>query len=179
MQSSSTSGSNSGGMTGMFVDSPVSGLDYLCDYIDKKTNSRDYFNCQSTVVNFYLGNLKLASIQKMTDDYLVFPQDILDQPRIAALHPEVTKIAILLQSLDSDQGSTNGIDIKQDTIEILNQVIAQGVDIQSFSIDKLKQKINTIISKNTQESLQPVSTQQAQDHMLISISKKYESPIQP
>ncbi len=179
MQSSSSSSANSGGMTGMFVDSPVGGLDYRCDGVDKKTDSRGYFNCQNTPVDFYIGNLKLGSIQKMTNDYLVFPQDILGQSRIAALHPEVTKMAILLQSLDSDQEPTNGIDIKQDTIEILNQVIAQGIDIQNLSLDELKQKINTIISKNTQENLHIVSTQQAQDHMLMSISKKYESPIQP
>ncbi len=170
---------NANGFTGMFIDSPVSGLDYKCDGEIKKTDSSGLFNCKSTPVDFYLGNLKLGSIGKITDDYLVFPQDILDQPRSAALYPEVTKMVILLQSLDSDGDASNGIDIKQNTLALLNQQVSQGTDIQNITLADLTSLIETIIKNDTVNQSHLVTIQQAQDHLLLSVSSTYESPIQP
>jgi len=178
-QSSSASNGNSDGMIGLFIDSPVSGLNYHCDGTIKKTDDHGYFNCKNAPIDFYLGNLKIGSISKMTDDYLVFPQDISNQPRGAALHPEVTKLAILLQSLDSDEDPSNGIDIKQNTLDILNQEIAQGTNIQDMSLGDLNTTLGSIISKSTQNKLHLVTTIDAQTHILTSMSKTYESPIQP
>ncbi len=179
MQSSSASNGNTGSMVGVFIDSPVSGLDYRCDGTIRKTDDQGHFTCKNAPVDFYLGNLKIGSISKMTDDYLVFPQDISEQPRSAALHPEVTKLAILLQSLDSDEDPSNGIDIKQNTLDILDQVVAQGTNIQDMSLDDLKTSLGSIISKSTQNRLRLVTTMDAQMHILTSMSKTYESPIQP
>ncbi len=169
----------SSGFVGKFIDYPVSGLDYSCDGTIKKTNNQGLFNCQNTPIDFFLGNLKLGSITKMPDDNLVFPQNILGEPRSAALHPRVTKMAILLQSLDSDGNPFNGIDIKQNTLEILNRFISSNADLEDFTLQELKDKIDAVVENDTQNKLIAVTAQQAQDHMLMSISKTYESPIQP
>jgi len=167
------------GIVGKFIDSPVSGLDYSCDGEIKKTDSEGLFNCKATPINFSLGNLSLGSIKKLSADYLVFPQDILNQPRSAALHPEVTKMAIVLQSLDSDGNPSNGIVIEQNIVEQLNQEILPDTDIHNITLENLTSIIKIIIKNNPKSQLDLVAIQQAQDHLLSSISNTYESPIQP
>lgn len=167
------------GIVGKFIDSPVSGLNYSCDSKTKKTDSEGLFNCKATPIDFSLGNLSLGSIEKLTADYLIFPQDILDQPRSAALHPEVTKMAVLFQSLDNDGDSSNGIVIEENIVDQLNQEIIQDTGIHNISLEDLISIIEVIIENDPKNQLRLVTAQQAQDHLLSSISNTYESPIQP
>ena len=167
------------GLVGKFIDSPVSGLSYECDGKIRETDTEGLFNCESLPVTFSLGNLTLGSIEELQADYLVFPQDILKQPRSAALHPEVTKMAVLLQSTDVDGNSFNGISIDENIINALQQEITQKTNLQNLDLDDLQNILQTVIANSSNTKLKLVSVQQAQDHILFSISNNYESPIQP
>ncbi len=167
------------GLVGKFIDSPVSGLSYKCDNQIRKTDTEGLFNCESLPVTFSLGNLILGSIEELQADYLVFPQDILKQPRSAALHPEVTKMAILLQSTDEDGNSFNGISIDNNIIDALQEEITQETNLQSMALSDLQSILQTVIANSSNTKLKLVTVQQAQDHILFSISNNYESPIQP
>ena len=167
------------GFVGKFIDSPVSGLTYHCDTIDKTTDEEGLFNCENLPVTFSLGTIMLGTLDKLQADYLVFPQDILQQPRSAALHPEVTKMAVLLQSVDTDANALNGINIDPDMLKALSQELPQKTDLTDISLEDLNAILQNAIQTTSNVNLRVVSAQQAQDHLLFSISNNYKSPIQP
>ena len=167
------------GFVGKFIDSPVSGLTYHCDTIDRTTDEEGLFNCENLPVTFSLGTIMLGTLDKLQADYLVFPQDILKQPRSAALHPEVTKMAVLLQSVDTDANALNGINIDPDMLKALSQELPQKTDLTDISLEDLNAILQNAIQTTSNVNLRVVSAQQAQDHLLFSISNNYKSPIQP
>ncbi len=171
------------GFVGKLVDSFVVGVDYTCDGTTSKTDYLGRFNCQTTPVEFSIGNISLGSINNMTDDYLIFPQDLLNIQRGAALHPEVTKMAILFQSLDDDANPNNGIVIKQEVINLLDQEFTLITNIQDISSTQLsliiQNTINNYLQTNPTSQLQLVASKQAQEHLLTSLSTILISPTQP
>ena len=171
------------GFVGKLIDSFVSGVDYTCDANTKKTDYLGRFNCQTTPVEFSIGNISLGSIEYIPDDYLVFPQDLLSVQRGAALHPEVTKMAVLFQSLDDDANPDNGIVINQEVISLLNQEFMHITSIQDITLAQLTLGIENVIQNHLQNNplsqLQLVAVEQAQDHLLKSLSTILLSPVQP
>jgi len=105
--------------TGYFVDSAVVNADYDCiadaDF-NKTTGINGEFQCQSMQqVRFRLGELVLGEISTLPTDGYVFPQDILGVERNnTANNKAVIAMAQLLQSLDSDHNTSNGIQIKEE-----------------------------------------------------------------
>ena len=114
--SSSTSTDTS---TGYLVDSAVANADYDCiadgDY-NKTTGENGEFHCRNMhQIRFRLGELVLGEVDTLPADGYVFPQDILGVERNATVtDEEVTAMAQLLQSLDSDHNATNGIHISNE-----------------------------------------------------------------
>lgn len=90
-------------VTGVFVDDPVAGLRYQCSSgASGITNTAGEFTCMSgDTVTFFLGNLELGSVQaeQTITPYSLFPDD----PDAAI------NLARLLQSVDSDGDSSNGV----------------------------------------------------------------------
>ena len=111
--------------TGYLVDSAVSNADYDCiadqDY-NKTTGANGEFSCQDmSQVRFRLGNLILGEVSVNEDGY-VLPQDLLGIARENTLSDSnVIALAQLLQSLDSDANTTNGIQITNETKSIFDE----------------------------------------------------------
>ena len=166
--------SYSKGFVGTFIDSPVIGLYYWCDQTLKQTDENGNFNCDTTPIDFYVGNLKIGRLDKIPDDFLVFPQDLVKQPRAAAIHPDVIKMVTLLLSLDVDRDPNNGIYIAYSTVHKLNQIISQGTDLEDMSLTVLIETLDEIVEENY-----IFSKRDAENHILKTMSKTYESPIQP
>lgn len=149
------------------------GLDYTCDGILKKTNGNGYFNCEAPPVNFYIGNLKIGYLDKLPEDFMVFPQDLVGQPRAAALHPDVIKLMLLLLSLDIDRDPVNGLYISYDTISKLNQVVTQGTELSSWS--------HTVLIETLDETVKEYyiySIKETEDTLFGTMAANYKAPLQ-
>ena len=105
------SSSGSGGddrLTGRFVDSPVSGLDYRSTSGSGTTGTNGEFNYnRGEQVHFSLAGIPLGSAPGQA---LLSPRDIIDDANDSS-HPAVINMARLLQTLDVDGNLNNGIEL--------------------------------------------------------------------
>ena len=104
--------------TGYVVDAGVSGLDYKCSPSQKSgvTDINGTYTCErEDSVEFFLGTLSLGSVtaQEYITPSVLFPGD-----EEAALN-----FAQLLQSLDSDNNPSNGIEIDESLLQTLDMPI--------------------------------------------------------
>jgi hypothetical protein len=98
---------------GKFVDSPVSGLRYVCDYtFDGVTDYNGKFECfEGDNVTFYLGEYKLgtARVAEVISPFSLYPES--DSAAI--------NVAQLLQTVDSDGNPSNGITPDMEKVALL------------------------------------------------------------
>jgi len=96
--------------TGVFVDSPVINIGYRTETQNGVTNSRGEFKYHpGETVTFFIGDLEFPSVLA---DERVTPLDMADTDDV--FHPMVVNIARLLQTLDKDGDTSNGITISDD-----------------------------------------------------------------
>lgn len=150
--------SDEGTITGTFLDTAVDGLTYTANPsgITGTTQNGGKFDCNpSDTVDFYVGDVNLGQTpcQEIVSpiDLVTGATDVTD--------PVVTNIARFLQSLDSDQDLSNGIDIDSDTAA---EVTGRGIDITNPDLDF----DNDADIQNLFSSLgvTPVSAIEAQNH---------------
>ena len=109
---STSSNSNSAdNKVGYLIDSAVQGVEYRCGTKIGITASDGKFICPNLPATFYIGSIKLGSIEVLPSDNKVFPQDIIGVSREKVENEAVVKLATLLQSLDNDGNASNGIKI--------------------------------------------------------------------
>jgi len=115
-------------ITGIFVDSAVAGIDYVCSSGNSGvTNTLGEFTCEAgDTVSFSLAGNSLGEVS--VDDYTspnyLTPLSLFNGDEEAA-----TNFAQLAQTLDSDGNPSNGIDINQ------TQAQAIGDEINFYSPD--------------------------------------------
>ena len=108
--------------SGYLIDSAVEGVDYICGSITGTTDDEGKFTYEtskcSTGVEFKLGSLSLGKINPnlisntTTDKYLTI-QELAGTTRDNITDGNVTKLAVLLQSLDENSNPNDGILITQ------------------------------------------------------------------
>ena len=162
--------------TGHLVDaSGVEGLSYRCDTKALVTLEQGSYFCESLPITFYLGHLELGKLSALPSDLTIYSTDLLNQPRGALRHPDVIKVSMLLQSLDEDGDSSNGILITQETLQISDNYFNIGEDIRSLSMDELRNRINAIINDRTQQTspgaLHFVDQSDAPDNLTASVAR--------
>lgn len=103
-------------MQGQFVDSAVSGLWYETETQSGFTDLNGIFNfLEGETVTFYLGQTVLGSVEAKD---LVTPLDMLTSND----HPDkLQNMLRILQTLDADSDSSNGIEINNTTSDYLDQ----------------------------------------------------------
>lgn len=106
---------------GYLIDSAVQGVEYRCGDKIGITGEDGQFICSSLPITFYVGSIEIGSIAALQADKKVFPQDIIGVDRNETGDDEVIKIAMLLQSLDSDGNTSNGITITSETRQRLTR----------------------------------------------------------
>lgn len=113
-ESSTESASSDSALTGVFVDAVVSGLNYSCSSgSSAKTNAVGEYTCKSKDrVTFFLGKYELGDCgaAKMVSPYTLYPNS-----NRAAIN-----VAQLLQAIDSDGDSSNGITVPEGFSELDN-----------------------------------------------------------
>ncbi|MFA5677347.1 MAG: alpha/beta fold hydrolase [Pseudomonas sp.] len=106
---SGSSSSSDSTQTGVFLDSPVSGLSYAIGSTQQRTDADGRFNYRKgDDLTFLLGGLELGSA---LGDKVITPLDLVADG--SAGDPAVLNISRLLQSLDSDGNLNNGIQISE------------------------------------------------------------------
>jgi len=132
--------------TGIFLDSPVKGLRYSCSSgATGVTNIQGEFTCENgdTVV-FFLGTIPLAIVDMAK---FMTPLSLFSGDEERAL-----RFAQLLQTLDSDGDTTNGIDLSDESIKLLGNVI-------DFSSERFEEDMKAKIGKEL------VSKEDAEQHL--------------
>jgi len=101
-------------LTGVFLDSPVTGLRYVTPTVTGVTTTAGEFNYRAgEVVTFSVGGLALPMVVAAE---IVTPLDMMfDDDEITA---EVVNVLRFLQSLDEDADPSNGIVITEDVTEV-------------------------------------------------------------
>jgi hypothetical protein len=103
-------GSSNPASTGVFIDSPVINISYRTETQNGVTNSRGEFKYHpGETVTFFIGPLEFPSVLAGAK---VTPLDMAETDDV--FHPMVVNISRLLQTLDKDGDTSNGITISDD-----------------------------------------------------------------
>ncbi len=133
--------------TAMITDAfSVEGLKVVCGTDEIKSDKYGMFTCDTLPLSVYIGNIKLGELSKINKDRIIYTQDLLHISRAATMHPDVTKLSVLLQSLDENGDVMDGIDITQSSVDILNQDLANFKTIQELTLDDINNAVNDVIA---------------------------------
>ena len=137
--------SNSNALTGIFLDSPVEGLNYQTATMSGITDADGTFLYHDgETVTFFIGNLMLGASPGRE---IITPIDIVPGA-FDETHPTVTNICRLLQSLDQDGIPENGIMITEVMhAEMTDRMIdiTQGVaEFEDYDMEALFNSLNML-----------------------------------
>ena len=152
------------------VDSSgVEGLDVKCGSNELTTSEYGTFECTSYPVSAYLGDFKIGEVKEATIDNTIYTQDLLNVTRGATAHSEVTKISMILQSLDEDAQPLNGVTLKEDTLSLLSAHLSSDTNIAKLSFEDveyiIEDVIKTRLSQNADSKLKAVDAITAQSNL--------------
>ena len=125
--------SDSNGLSGKLVDSPVVGADYSCGSKQGVTGSDGSFSCSTGPVAFKVGGVTLGTINSVPDDGYVTPYELANTSRGNDTQ-KVKDIALFLQGLDDDGSYEDAIHIDKEQREHLAKV---DKDIHEMSRDEI------------------------------------------
>ena len=149
--------------------SGVEGLNYECGSTTATTSQGGVFECNSFPISFYLGEIPLGSVS-VVKDKVIYTTDLLSQARGAAHHPDVTKLSMLLQSLDSDKDLTNGIKITQESSDLANQYFYADTNLSTISLEDFEATLKELATQNKEILL--INAKDAQDNLTSSLAIK-------
>lgn len=171
-------GSSSSGAqyyNGTFLDSGVQGVTWTCGDRSGTTGVGGLFGeCRVGVpVTFTLGTINLGTIpdtSTFTDpNNTMITPTILEQASGQA--NVATKVAVTLQSLDSDGDPTNGITIDDATVNIVKTNYPSGVDLTESNVtvadveSNVAAIVSTIISDTNNTAMRAVDANTAKAHL--------------
>lgn len=161
--------------TGLLIDAyGVEGLSVDCGIQKVTTDKNGFFTCNGTPLNIYLGSFKVGTILKIPKDRIIYTQDILNIPRAATTHPDVTKLSMILQSLDEDADLSNGIKLTQKSIDLLDNELANFTTIHQLTLNDTYKIIDNVIAArkadNADVKLKKVSQKEAQINLTEALS---------
>jgi len=140
------------------------------------------FSCKSRPFSIYLGEYKLADINDINYDNLILTQDIMQQPRGAIVYPEVTKLSMILQTLDKDAILSNGIQLDKNVVQIANNYL-NNRPLKDITFEELEQNLQDIVNEvsanDTTLHLKVISKTTAQTNLASTTANlPAPSPIQ-
>ena len=152
----------------------ISGLKVMCDLTELVTGSDGFIECEETPITAYLGEFKVGSVDGVPIDGLIYVQDFLHLTRADIAHPEVTKLSMILQSLDIDADPLNGITLDSNVLALLGSHLSTStiledltfVDVENIIADV----IQTAISQDSNSTLEAVSYDTAQSNLATSVA---------
>jgi hypothetical protein len=165
-------GSGSGGAstkTGYFIDSAVEGLEYTSGSITGITGTDGSFKYEEgKPVTFKIGSMVLGSLTVTNSK--VFPVDLVSGATDET-HQNVSLMAQILQSLDSDGVASNGITINETT----RRSITQSIAIATADPSQTRTVIRQLLASNTTGTVRTdlVDQTAAESHLESNLIKEY------
>lgn len=162
---------------GRFVDSPVAGVSFDCGTVSGITNSDGLFGtCPAeSIATFSIGGLTLGS-SGATGDGIFFVTDIVGVSRDAIDDEDVLKIAVLLQSLDSDGDPSNGIVVPAEAAALLPTG-----DITEFTTEEVETGTADVVAELavTYPDMVVVTVEEAEANLAESVEQIDDGTIPP
>lgn len=131
---------------GYLVDSPIVGVTYECGAVKSKTDNSGKFECKALPVTFKIGGWIVGTLNKMTPDKRVYPQDLVGVSRDNLTNPTVVNLTRMLQSLDDDGDISKAIKIRPDADEKLSS--AKGSLTMTALAQMLGVSMDRIVDEN-------------------------------
>jgi hypothetical protein len=165
-----STGGGSAQLTGVFLDSPVAGINYRTDSISGKTNANGEFTyAAGETVVFSIGNVALPSALASAT---VTPLNLANttDPN----HQVVSNILVLLQSLDSDGDPSNGIQIPNAAHTAAANPIDFNTTPAAFRASSL---VTSLIASSGSINTTPVSLAAANSHFQTTLGSVNVAPV--
>jgi hypothetical protein len=138
--------------------------------MNKVTGTDGAFTCKNmSQVRFRIGEMVLGEIHALQKDKYVFPQDIIGTARKNITDAKVTAMAQLLQSLDENHDLNDGIQIAENTKDLLAEggttFNPEDMDqyMESISIDPDKKRTPTEAQEHLRTTMQKLNAYQNQN----------------
>ncbi len=184
--------SSASGGTGVFLDSPVAGVQYRVFFNDgnvgdiKVTDSKGRFSYEGDTfaISFFLGRDPVGRINlgSSTIKPTITLLDLLPKGEVRTVdHPKISAMAQLLQSLDDDGDITSTIHISSQTLAKINEMSDNSdtalIDLDSDPASKIVQVLEMI---QATENLVPFSNaEQHLEQSLEEIQTNEQNPLAP
>jgi hypothetical protein len=153
---------------GVFIDSPVTGLRYETETHNGVTDENGKFDYEEgETVTFFVGDIKLGSAPAAEE---LSPIAIAATPDATIQTLEVQNIAALLQTLDVDGNTDNGIVISPEVAQAINFT---DIDFSAPIIQVLGEMVIDIFQV-TGISLEVVYPERAALHLATTLNLEYE-----
>ena len=167
---------------GKLVDSEVAGVSFECGGVTGVTAADGTFGtCPGgSTATFSIGGLTLGS-SGVTGDGIFFITDIVGVARTATDNEEVLKIAVLLQSLDSDGDPSNGITVPEEAADTIDSFLTQDASIENISADQVVALTGAAVAdlQATYPSMVYVPVEDAQANLDDSLGDILDGTITP
>jgi hypothetical protein len=143
--------------TGVFLDSPVSGINYRTASSSGKTNDSGEFSyIPGEIVTFSVGNIDLPAASA---NATITPLDLANTTDVN--HQVVSNILVLLQSLDADGNPANGIQISAAAHTAATNSVDFNVAPTAF---RATTTLTTLLANSGSSNTTPVSLASATSH---------------
>ena len=153
--------------TGYFIDSAVEGLEYTSGSTTGITGADGSFKYEEgKPVTFKLGNMTLGSVTVTNER--VFPVDLVNGAADEQ-NDNVTLIAQVLQTLDSDGDPSNGITILANTRQSMTQTVNLATENAVRATTAFQQGLNTA----TNGTVSMVTATNAKRHLQDNLLQEY------
>ena len=152
----------------------VGGVKVMCNLTELVTDSNGFLECRETPISVYLGEFKVGDVNSIPADGLIYVQDLLHLTRGAITHPEVTKLSMILQSLDKDANPLNGITLDSNVLDLLGSHLNTSTVLEDLSFVDVENIITDVIqsalSQDSHSTLEAVDYYTAQSNLAISVA---------
>ncbi len=152
----------------------ISGLKVICNSTELTTSTDGSIKCEETPITVYLGKFKVGYVNSIPVDRLVYTQDLLHVTRADIAHPEVTKLSMILQSLDKDAEPLNGITLDSSVLDLLGSHLNSSTILANLTFDNvesiIEDVIQTALSQDANSKLKAVSYDTAQSNLATSVA---------
>jgi hypothetical protein len=156
--------------TGVFLDSPVSGINYRTASGSGKTNANGEFSyIQGETVTFSVGNIDLPAV---SGNSTVTPLNLANTTDVN--NQVVSNILVFLQSLDVDGNPTNGIQISPNAHAAATTSIDFNVAHSVFRANSL---VTNLIANSGSSNTAPISLASATSHFLQTLGISNVAPV--
>ena len=162
-------------VTAYFIDAGVEGISYTSNKEDSGITDVDgrFRYTEGAQVTFKIGGVEVGSITNINSDKKVLIQDLLGVNREDTNNSQVLKIARFLQSLDSNQDPSDGIDIssqltqqlatqnirlEDSTLEYLDNLVTKTLDLTLVSAEDARRHLNSVLAEINIEPIDPTAT---------------------